>query len=620
MASEPVKVVDIDLTSLSRATGWASATPYLVPVVILLWCGLLLLLAVVAMPLAVLLGVGTILLIVFGLFTMVRQRTVSSTTGTKSELIAAEHATQRLPDFDRTVGEIVDAVDAFRRDPDRREAGAADAASAAPAAAPSKRTAAIVYIVLGVLIIALGIPGLLIARITGVIPLFLVLGAGFALFTRARRLMQPTAELARANDPRPPILFLRSFQDDKVKAKVLVRVAGLPSYQKFRFEEALGLRMRDFGPFLAVGEPGEGLPKLGAARAYLADDQWQDAVVNWIRESRLIVLLCGPTHWISWEMQNIIKHRRINHVLLLLPPGRSSWSDARRTERWANIVHSLEDTPYAAALRSLDITDVLLVQFAPSGVVRVFRSANELVQDYELALTLAIHAVLTDPALAGAAPAADAASADPAWTPVVSHATGGSEAGTRAAPRPPALLWAKLALFGAIGGIAGGALSAAVGTSFDRTILVSLRSAILALAVTAGAWLFYNRDKAFLGWLFVCVAAAYAAGAVGASSISGWIPRDLWRLGVISLPPIINSLLIALLMFWALSVRFRNFRLAGVWILALGAALLMGALAPIGFSIRDGQILAAIRFTVVPWAVLAGCIGFGLSSRPDPLR
>jgi endonuclease/exonuclease/phosphatase (EEP) superfamily protein YafD len=89
---------------------------------------------------------------------------------------------------------------------------------------------------------------------------------------------------------------------------------------------------------------------------------------------------------------------------------------------------------------------------------------------------------------------------------------------------------------------------------------------------------------------------------------------------VISLPPIINSLLIALLMFWALSVRFRNFRLAGVWILALGAALLMGALAPIGFSIRDGQILAAIRFTVVPWAVLAGCIGFGLSSRPDPLR
>jgi hypothetical protein len=581
----------------------------------MVWFLLLLLLSMAAMPLALVLGGATILLIVVGLFMTVKQRTASSTTGTKLALATPEQAAQRLPDFDRSVGEIMQAVDSFRHEPD---GSAVDPAAPAPTAAPAKRTAAIVYIVLGVLIIALGIPGLLASRSTGIIPIFLVFGAGFALFTRARRLMQPTAEIARANDPRPPILFLRSFQDDKAKARVLVRIMGLPSYQRFRFEEALGLRMRDFGPFLAVGEPGEGLPQLGAARAYLSDDQWQQAVVSWIRESKLIVLLCGPTHWISWEMQNIIKHKRLNRLLLLLPPGRSSWSESKRAERWANIVRSLEDTPYAVALRQLDIHDVLLVQFGAGGTVRVFRSANELVQDYELALTLAIHAVLTDPALAdGVAqqPSADTASAVPAWSPVV-----GGNASTQVVPRLTPLLWAKLALFGAVGGIIGGALSAAIGTSFDRTVLVSLRSAIFALAVTAGAWLFYNKDKAFLGWLFGCLALAYAVGTIMATTLTGYLPRNLLRLGMISLPAIINTFLIALLTFAALSARFRNFRLASVWIVALGAALLVGALAPLGFSTRDGQLLAAIRFAVVPWMVLAACIGFGLSSRPNPWR
>src|SRR5215470_12284751 len=113
-----------------------------------------------------------------------------------------------------------------------------------------------------------------------------------AMFTLARRVLRPNAEAAQRDDPRPPILLLRSFQDDHIKVKVRVILAGLPVYQRLRFEEALGLRLNDFGPFLGIGEPGEGLPRLGAARAYLADDQWQAAVLNWIKEARLIVMLC----------------------------------------------------------------------------------------------------------------------------------------------------------------------------------------------------------------------------------------------------------------------------------------------------------------------------------------
>ena len=108
----------------------------------------------------------------------------------------------------------------------------------------------------------------------------LVVAAMYAMFTRARRVSQPSADVARQGDPRPPILFLRSFLDDGYKLKERVLVAGVPINQPLRMEEALAVRFHDFGPFLAVGEPGEGLPQLGAARAYLSDDQWQAAVVE----------------------------------------------------------------------------------------------------------------------------------------------------------------------------------------------------------------------------------------------------------------------------------------------------------------------------------------------------
>src|SRR6185295_1561727 len=104
---------------------------------------------------------------------------------------------------------------------------------------------------------------------------------------------------------------------------------------------------------LAVGEPGEGLPQLGAARAYLPDDRWQEAVVNWIRQSQLIVMLCGPTKWIHWEVQNIVAAEALDRLVLMLPPGRGARVQAarRRLERWDNILSSLADTAYGPALK-----------------------------------------------------------------------------------------------------------------------------------------------------------------------------------------------------------------------------------------------------------------------------
>ena len=271
-----------------------------------------------------------------------------------------------------------------------------------------KRTRATLYIVLGVLIVLVGIPLVIAMRPGGALlgpAILLLVAAMYAMFTRARRIMQPSADLLTEHDQRPPILFLRSFQDDRTKLTQRVSLFGAPAAQQLRFEEAIGLMLRDFGPFLAVGDPKEGLPQLGAARAYLADDKWQEAVKAWIRSARLIVMVAGPTPWIRWELQHVVHEERLTNLLLLLPSGRTAKATEERLARWSNVVQSLADTPFYAVLELIDARDTLLVQFRPDGRVLAYHSQYDLAQDYELALTLAIYETLGQPSEAdGAAP------------------------------------------------------------------------------------------------------------------------------------------------------------------------------------------------------------------------
>jgi hypothetical protein len=597
-------IVDVDLSAFSVGTSW-SLHPALAVLIIFGWLFLVVLLLLVSPPLAIALSVVSVAAVAVSFVITTKRRLSSSTTGRKSEFIPAALLGQRPPAFDQTFREIIQTVDAHR--PSRDGAAAAEAGASA-----ARRTHAIIYVVLGILILVVGLPVIFALRLGGglMAPAIILVVAGmYAMFTRARRVLQPSADLARQNDPRPPILFLRSFQDDKIKLKERVRVVGAPTNQPIRMEEALAVRLRDFGPFLAVGEPGEGLPQLGAARAYLSDDQWQAAVLNWIKESRLIAMLCGPTRWIHWEMQNIIQFNRLDRVLLLLPPGRKpdSATARRRQERWDNIVRSLEETPYASTLRQLAIDDILLVQFRRDGGVRVFRSAGDLVQDYELALTLAVYTAFTE--------ATEEAPGVGSTAVTMSRIDAGDSVST-ASPPSGGLLAAKIALLGLVGGIVASPLPA--GPAINRWLLVSLRSLLFAAVVTAGAWLFYNKGGRFLGWLAGCVAVGYFAGANAAFFMGSGLARSAMRIGPFSTPSIITWLIIPLLVFAALALRFRHFRHARVWVAALGAGLLVGLLAPLGFSGADGQVLAAIRFNVVPWTLLAACIGFGLSVRNEP--
>ena len=113
---------------------------------------------------------------------------------------------------------------------------------------------------------------------------FSVIGIGLmlvimALFRRSRRHEAVSAAQAMADDPRPPVLYLRSFQDD---GSVLLDDQGLPGMQALTratsptsSEEELARILEQIGPVVAIGKPGEKLPELGAARLYVSHEEWQ---------------------------------------------------------------------------------------------------------------------------------------------------------------------------------------------------------------------------------------------------------------------------------------------------------------------------------------------------------
>jgi hypothetical protein len=419
----------------------------------------------------------------------------------------------------------------------------------------------------------------------------------YALFTRARRVLAPTAEVAVHGDPRPPMLFLRSFQDDKTKLKARVRLAGLPAMQQLRLEEAIELMLSGLGPFLAVGEPGEGLPQLGAARVYLAEDEWQNAVLAWIRGSSLIIMLAGPTPWIKWETQNILQHRRLDRLVLLVPPGRKppgSRQATDRLKRWHNILESFSETPYGAVLGTIDIGTVLLVQFRPNRQVRVFRSEYDLAQDYELALTLALHGALSE-----VAPQLEQVADGP--VPLVfSHAS------------PPA---AESGSFGgwvlATCGLAAGSILGLLSGSVAPNIYRPIAAVTVGLGVGAGVWFGFGRKTQSAIWLFAIVAiSVFAAQTITPPLFQ--LVRPQLPAGTVN-PLLIQWVLATVLVLTGGTLRFRSFRRPMAWVLLLSLGVLVGLLAPLGFTFSEGRWIAALRFQIVPYALFASCLGIILS-------
>jgi hypothetical protein len=70
-------------------------------------------------------------------------------------------------------------------------------------------------------------------------------------------------------------------------------------------EESICRYFGSLGPVIAIGKPGEALPSPGAARMYVGDDKWQEAILIELQRARAVVVQPGVTAGVRWELERI---------------------------------------------------------------------------------------------------------------------------------------------------------------------------------------------------------------------------------------------------------------------------------------------------------------------------
>ena len=176
----------------------------------------------------------------------------------------------------------------------------------------------------------------------------------FGLVTFGRRIRAGGAERVLAKDARAPIVYLRPFRADGAQiAKRMWSRARISPRETFfeTYEERLARTLRKIGPFVAVGDPTERLPLLGAARMYAADEDWQATVGELMSHAAVVLLHAGEGTGFGWEVRRVIEGCAPERTILSLPleakrrgPSRQERYDAFRSEFGHHFPRPLPET------------------------------------------------------------------------------------------------------------------------------------------------------------------------------------------------------------------------------------------------------------------------------------
>jgi hypothetical protein len=177
----------------------------------------------------------------------------------------------------------------------------------------------------------------------------------------------PTSLVMR--DKRRPVLYLRPFHSDN---RVVGTLVPLPGYNGDvegleTMDVALGNALREIGPPLAIGRPGERLPPGGADRMYT--EGWQGAVMDLARTARLIVIMLADTPACRWEIRAILSAFGADRVLFVIPPKwkmRPGSVDHRVV--WSELV---DDYPWLPPIDTLTVA-----VGAPRGRLQIIQASG----------------------------------------------------------------------------------------------------------------------------------------------------------------------------------------------------------------------------------------------------
>ncbi|MEV5595667.1 hypothetical protein [Streptomyces sp. NPDC052496] len=158
----------------------------------------------------------------------------------------------------------------------------------------------------------------------------LLFARGRKTFLRARRHRARVIPGPEVLKPGSYVLYLRPFEDDRRRTALHEvplpgAVGGVMGFAMSRrsAEEHITDALRPVGPLIAVGEPGETLPHVGAARMELPVEPrnaWRAPVHRLMRRSRLTVLTLGTSESALWELKEALSVLPPQRLVLFLPP------------------------------------------------------------------------------------------------------------------------------------------------------------------------------------------------------------------------------------------------------------------------------------------------------------
>ncbi len=176
--------------------------------------------------------------------------------------------------------------------------------------------------------------------------------AGLGLRSLGKGLGAPKAAEVLRRDGRRPVLLLRSFADDRVmlwKGSAMERKMNPLNLQN-TLEDTIATVFKKVGPVVAVGKPGERLPPSGAARAWLADDEWQKWIRDLIQWSQRVVMILGDPmtqDGLAWETEQIFSLATPQKTVIVIPPNLTEEVIQRRWAKYAAIARG-RMPPYQA--------------------------------------------------------------------------------------------------------------------------------------------------------------------------------------------------------------------------------------------------------------------------------
>jgi hypothetical protein len=156
--------------------------------------------------------------------------------------------------------------------------------------------------------------GLAIVALVALLPAAVFLGP--TLLRHGKRIVRARAAAAAADDPHPPVLYLRSFADEETR-------------QHGFEEEELANVVGRIGPVVAVGRPGERLPPLGAVRFYIEDDEWRSRVSALIAEAQVVIVRAGAGEGLAWEVEQAIGTLAPGRLVILLAQAPAGYEGFR---------------------------------------------------------------------------------------------------------------------------------------------------------------------------------------------------------------------------------------------------------------------------------------------------